>query len=81
MGNWRLKDTDKNSERIQNKILQKIPGKVKLEIYLDLTWTAIELLKTGIKQRHPEYTDNEIEDAIKRLLLTDKLYEKVYSKC
>ncbi len=81
MGNRRLKDTDKNSERIQNKILREMPKDVKIEISLDLARTAIELLKTGIRQRHPEYTDDEIEDALKRIILSDDLYEKVYHKC
>ncbi|MEO0185464.1 MAG: hypothetical protein ABIL22_08460 [candidate division WOR-3 bacterium] len=81
MDSRRLKDTDQFSEEQQIKIFKKIPGEVKLSMSLDLTRTAIELLKTGIKQRHPEYSDNEIENALKRLLLTDELYEKVYNKC
>ncbi|MEO0096096.1 MAG: hypothetical protein ABIL44_12665 [candidate division WOR-3 bacterium] len=81
MDSRRLKDTDQFSEEQQIKIFKKIPGEVKLSMSLDLTRTAIELLKTGIKQRHPEYSDEEIEIALKRLLLTDELYEKVYNKC
>ncbi|MEO0124440.1 MAG: hypothetical protein ABIL69_10620 [candidate division WOR-3 bacterium] len=81
MDSRRLKDTDQFSEEQQIKIFKKIPGEVKLSMSLDLTRTAIELLKTGIKQRHPEYSDDEIEIALKRLLLTDELYEKVYNKC
>ena len=34
--------------------------------------------RMGIRQRHPEYSKEEIEAAIRRLVLRDDLYRKVW---
>jgi len=37
-----------------------------------------KLILSGIKSRHPEYSDKEVEYAFKRLVLGDELFKKVY---
>ncbi|MCX7995971.1 MAG: hypothetical protein N3A65_09450 [candidate division WOR-3 bacterium] len=81
MGEHRLRDANNKSEDKQISSFKEIPGVVRLEMALDLTRTAIELIRTGIRQRYPEYNDIEIENAIERIILGNELYEKIYHKC
>lgn len=36
--------------------------------------TARAFMRAGIRSRHPEYSDNQVEEALARLLWVDELY-------
>ena len=73
-----MKDTLPEMERIQIELLRKIPPDRKGKIILEFIEFQRKLLIEGIKARHPEYSEEEIFYAFKRVILGDKLYEKVY---
>jgi len=40
-----------------------------------------EVSRAGISQRHPEYTEAEVELALRRLMWGDELFRRVYPSC
>ncbi|MGB9721829.1 MAG: hypothetical protein ACPL28_10165 [bacterium] len=64
MGIRIIKDTDKKSEELQIEIFRNMFGQDRFNLSLESTQMAIELIKAGIKQRHSEYSNAEIEDAL-----------------
>lgn len=75
-----MKDTGIESEKIQIEIFQRMPPETKLNLSVELTKVATELVKAGIKHRHPEFTKEEIETEFKKILLTEEIFRKVYKQ-
>ncbi|MGB3339965.1 MAG: hypothetical protein WBB37_00595 [bacterium] len=75
-----MKDTGIESERLQIEIFRKMLPETKLNLAMELTEIALELVKTGIKYRHPEYAESEVETELKKILLTEEIFQRVYSK-
>ncbi len=73
-------DTDRTIEGKQLQIFRSMAPAKKLSLSLELSNIAIELLKSGIRQRCPDYTDKQVEQTLKRILLTDALFAKIYRK-
>ena len=45
---------------------------------LSLAETSRDLARAGIRQRHPEYSADEVESAMLRLVLGDDLYRRAW---
>lgn len=71
-------DTSSESEKIQIEILRKMRPEQRLNLALQLCEIEKKLLIEGIRSRHPNYSENEINLALIRILLGDELFEKVY---
>ena len=69
---------DKDILNKQIEILRNIPPEKRLELALELSQVSKELLKEGIRNRHPEYKDKEINLALIRILIGEELFKKVY---
>lgn len=49
-----------------------------MRLALEMSEAARELTRAGIRARHPEYSDLEVEQALRRLILGDELYLKAW---
>jgi len=73
-----MNDTTEKAQKVQVEIFRNMRPEQRLIIGLELSNTALELLKVGIKLSHPEYSETEIDMALKKLILPEELYKKVY---
>ena len=73
-----MKDTSPEIEKVQIELLKKIPLDKKWKIILNLIELQSELIIQGIRSRHPEYSDEEVSYAFKRIMLGEELFKKVY---
>ena len=75
-----MRDTDITAEKYQIEIFQRMLPETKLHLSIELTKTAIELVRAGIKHRHPEFNEHEVNEELKKILLTEKLFNRVYNQ-
>ncbi|AEH51731.1 hypothetical protein [Pseudothermotoga thermarum] len=71
-------DTPTELEKAQIEILRKMPPEKRLKMSIELTENTIKLLKEGVRNRHPEYSDEEVKFAVIKILLGEELFKKVY---
>lgn len=74
----RTMDTSPEIEEIQIEIFRKMEPERKLSLVFQLMALEKEIMIEGIRNRHPEYTDQEVKLAFIRLSLGDVIFEKVY---
>jgi hypothetical protein len=72
------KDTSLEASRIQTGILRKLSIEQRLIQVFQLGSSLRETNKTGIRLRHPEYTEEQVRFAAIRLSLGDELFRKAY---
>ncbi len=73
-----MTDTTEKASKVQVEIFRNMRPEQRLIIGFELSNTAVELLKAGIKLSHPEYSETDIDMALKKLILPEDLYKKVY---
>jgi len=71
-------DTTKEAENIQIEIFRRMGPEGRLRSALDLTQTSRRLLATGVRRRHPDYTEHQVKLATIKLTLGAKLFASVY---
>jgi len=71
-------DTSPEVERIQNEIFRKMTPARRLQLAIELTQTSRKLLAAGVRQRHPEYNDEQVRLAAIRLTIPEKLFIAAY---
>jgi hypothetical protein len=71
-------DTCDDADRLQIEIYRAMPPERKFEIAAELNEMCRDLQRTGIRQRHPEYTDREVHIARSRLILGEKLFAMIH---
>ena len=71
-------DTHLDIEQMQIELIRKMPSWKKVAIVDDLNETVRALAISGIKQRHPNATNEEIKRMLADILLGPELAEKVY---
>ena len=71
-------DTTKDSENIQIEIFRRMGPERRLLAGLHLTRTSRNLLATGIRRRHPDYTEHQVKLATIKLTLGADLFASVY---
>jgi len=71
-------DTHSKVEKVRLRIFRKMEPEKKLELSFMLCELVKAFLKEGVKNRHPEYSDDEIELAVQKILLGEELFKKVY---
>jgi hypothetical protein len=71
-------DTSDDAERVQLAILRRMSSSERLDLAIDLAATSRKLLAEGVRQRHPEYTVDEVRLAVIRLLIPESLFIKAY---
>lgn len=71
-------DTHPKIEELQIEFIRRMPAWKKISIVSDLNETVRTLAISGIKQRHPNATPNQILRILAELMLGAELAQKVY---
>lgn len=71
-------DTDKDAQTVQDGLYRRLGGRGRVDITFRLNETVRALTTSGIRQRHPLYTDEQVSMAYARLRLGDALMREVW---
>lgn len=74
----RAKDTTPEAHEIQLEAYRRMTGEQRVAIGLELTRVSRELLKEGIRRRHPGYSAEEVRWGLIRIWLGPELFARVY---
>jgi hypothetical protein len=74
------RDTSPEAFRTQLEICRRMSPVARLEQALQWSEQVQELGRIGIRLRHPEYSDREVQLASIRLRLGDDLFRRVYPR-
>lgn len=72
------KDTTLEAARIQYAIWKKMGMEERLKLAFQMSEDMRRVLADGVRHRHPDYTVEQVELAVKRLLLGDKLFREAF---
>ena len=71
-------DTTIEAARVQAAVWQRMPMEMRLKLALEMIEHARSLAESGVRWRHPEYSDDQVRLAAIRLRLGEELYRKAY---
>ena len=71
-------DTHPKMEALQIQVIRRMPTWKKISIVDDLNETVKAMAVSGIRQRHPNATPQEIRRILAGLMLGEELARKVY---
>ncbi len=71
-------DTSLEAALVQYEVFRRMaPGK-RLELALRMSNSLRDLVAAGARNRHPEYTDDQVRLAVIRLTLGEELFQRAY---
>lgn len=70
----RSRDTQAESHLAQMEVYRRLGATRRAQLAAELSSDARRLSRAGIRSRHPAYTDEEVELALRRLLYGDDLF-------
>jgi hypothetical protein len=71
-------DTTPEAFKKQMEVLGKLGPERRLEMMFELSDNLRELVKAGIRHRHPDYTPQQVIQAVLKLTLDKKLYDQIF---
>jgi hypothetical protein len=71
-------DTHPKMEALQIQVIRRMPAWKKISIVNDLNETVKTMAVSGIKQRHPNATPQEVHFMLAEIMLGTELAQKVY---
>jgi Rv0078B-related antitoxin len=71
------RDTSPDARRVQRSIFARMSGSQRVELAFEMSEAARSLTEAGIRHRHPDWTDQQLSDALLERLLGAELAEKV----
>jgi hypothetical protein len=71
-------DTAPESHAAQLEVYRRLGPANRARLAGRLSADARRLTQAGIRARHPEYTDADVEDALRRLLYGDDLFRRAW---
>jgi hypothetical protein len=71
-------DTTREAFIKQMEVLKKIGPEGRLAMMFELSDNLREIVKAGIRQRHPDYTPQQVIQAVLKLTLDKKLYDQIF---
>ncbi|MBW8015499.1 MAG: hypothetical protein FVQ82_04870 [Planctomycetes bacterium] len=69
-------DTTPEAARVQTEIYKNMTGEQRLEIAFKLSNNLRQIVRDGIRHRHPDYTDDMITQAYLTLIMDDTEFVK-----
>lgn len=72
------RDTSIEAARVMYSVLRGLPSERNSELRAELNERLRASQRCGIRNRHPEYSEEQVEMALRRLRLGKDLFEKVY---
>ena len=73
-------DTHPDIEALQIQLLRETPGWRKMEMLAELNAAARLLALSGLRQRYPDASENELQRRLAGLLFGENLAVKVYGE-
>jgi hypothetical protein len=71
-------DTSPEAHALQIEIYRRMGPEKRLALALRLSDEARAITRSGIRARHPEYSEEQVDQALRRLLLGDDLFQRAY---
>ena len=72
------RDTDPRAWAVQLECFRRMTPERRIEIAIDLSVQLRATLREGIRSRHPQYTEEDLDLAVQRLLLGEELFAKAW---
>jgi hypothetical protein len=73
-----LSDTSQATARMRAEVFRRMTPAEKSKIVEQMSEEARQLARCGIRLRHPDYSSEEVEHALHRLLVGDALADKAW---
>jgi hypothetical protein len=77
--NYILADTTLEAHKKQVEILQKLSPERKALMAMELTDNVRRIAVSGIRSRHPEFSEKQVMRELLRLIVGNELFEKIAS--
>jgi len=74
----RPRDTSPDGHEAQLRAYRRLGPAGRARVAGKLSAETRELTRAGIRARHPEYGDEEVESALRRILLGDELFRRAW---
>ncbi len=74
----RARDTNHEAEEVQLDIFRRMGPEKRLQRGFEISRTCRNLLREGVRQRHPEYDEQQLRLAVIRLILPIDLFSAAY---
>jgi len=74
------RDTDPEAHAVQLHLLRRLGGSGRVALLASMSEQAREISRSGIRARHLEYSDNQVRDALSKILLGEALFQEIFSK-
>lgn len=71
-------DTSREARELQDAIWQRLGPFGRVALAIRMSEDLREVTRAGIRQRHPGYSEREVELALRRLMWGDALFASVY---
>jgi hypothetical protein len=71
-------DTSEDARRVQIEGLRRMGIAGRAAVTFDLNRTVRDVARAGIRWRHPDYTREQVEKALMRLVLGEELFRDVF---
>ena len=72
-------DTTIEAARKQFEILRKLGPEVRLKMAFELSNNLRSIVEAGVKLRHPDYEEREIQHEVLRLMIGETLFKQMHS--
>lgn len=73
-----MRDTSADAARVLRERTRRMTPGQRIEEGLRASILCRQIMRAGVRSRHPEYSDDQVEDALARLLWGDELFAAVY---
>lgn len=74
----RAQDTSAEAHEIQAAVWRRLGARGRHTIVMRMSEELRELSRSGIRMRHPDYTEAQVELALRRLTWGEALFRQVY---
>jgi hypothetical protein len=74
----RPRDTAVDSHAVQLDVYRRLGASRRADIAAQLSVEVRNLSRAGIRSRHPDYTDEQVELALRRLIHGDDLFRRAW---
>jgi len=71
-------DTSLEAARIQHAVYRRMSPERRLQLAFQMTASARKQAAEGVRFRHPEYTDRQVELAVIRMMLGEELFRRAF---
>jgi len=71
-------DTTPEAEAVQVAAWRRLGGLGRLSLALEISEQAREMTRCGIRSRHPEYSEPDVENALRVVVLGEELFRAAW---